>query len=93
MEKFIFCAVALRKQYILVLEGSISDSYVLNVDDMKISSSDEVILLGVAIDNKLRFKNHIDDVCRKASHKLFYQKKKPGYLQMFLLMVSFFTLL
>ena len=44
-----------------------SDSYVLNIDGMNITSTDEFTLLGVSIDNKLTFKNHIDDLCRKAS--------------------------
>ena len=37
---------------------------------MKITSTDEFTLLGVSIDNKLAFKNHIDELCRKASYKL-----------------------
>ena len=85
----------------MVLGRSISDSYVPNIDDMKITSTDEVTLLGVSIDNKLTFKNHIDELCRKASYKLhalhrirpFYQKKKPGYLRMLLLIVTFYMLL
>ena len=38
---------------------------------MEITSTDEVTLLGVSIDNKLTFKNHIDKLCRKASYKLY----------------------
>lgn len=66
------------------LERNISDSYVLNIDGMKITSTDEVALLDVSIVNKLTFKNHNDELCRKESYKphalchirLFYQKKK-----------------
>ena len=35
----------------MVLARSIVDSYVLNIDGMKISSTEEVALLGAAIDN------------------------------------------
>ena len=85
----------------MVLGRSISDSYVLNIDDMNITSTDEVTLLGVTNDNKLTFRNHIDELCRKASNKLhilhrirpFYQKKKLGYLEMLLLIVSLYMLL
>ena len=42
----------------------------LNIDDMKITPTDEVTLLSVFIDNKLTFKNHIDELCRKASYRL-----------------------
>ena len=65
---------------------------------MNITSTDEVTLLGVTIDNKLTFRNHIDELCRKASNKLhilrrirpFYQKKKLSYLKMLLLIVSLY---
>ena len=37
---------------------------------MEITSTDEVTLLGVSIDNKVTFKNHIDELYRKISYKL-----------------------
>ena len=85
----------------MVLGRSISDSHVLNINDMNITSTDEVTLLGVTSDNKSTFRNHIDQICRKASNKLhilrrirpFYQKKKLGYLKMLLLIVSLYMLL
>ena len=40
----------------MVLRGSISDSYIPNVDGLENTSTDEVTLLGVCIDNK--FKNY-----------------------------------
>ena len=52
----------------MVLGRSISDWYVLSIDDMKIKST-KVTLPGVSIDNKLMFKNHTDELCRKASYK------------------------
>ena len=53
----------------MVFRGSISDSYIPNIDGMENTSTDEVTLLGVSIDNKLTFKNYIDELCRKASYK------------------------
>ena len=53
----------------MLLGRSISDSYVLNIFGMEITPTDEVTLLGVSNDNKLTFKNHIDELCRKASYK------------------------
>ena len=50
-----------KKFLFMVLERIKSDLYVLNVHGMKITSTDEVMLLGVCIDNKLTFRNHIDD--------------------------------
>ena len=37
---------------------------------MEIMSTDEITLLRISIDNKLAFKNHIDELCRKVSYKL-----------------------
>ena len=54
----------------MVLGRSISDSYVLNIDGTEITSTDEVTLLGVSNDNKLIFKDYIDELCRKTSYKL-----------------------
>ena len=39
----------------MVLGRTISDSYVVNIDDMEITYTAEVTLLGVSIDNKLTF--------------------------------------
>ena len=58
-----------KKFQFIVLGRSISDSYVLNIDGMKVTSTDEVTLLGVSIDNQLMCKNHTE-FCRKASYKL-----------------------
>ena len=46
----------------MVLRRGISDSNVLNIDGMKIQSTDEATLLGVTIENKLTFRNHIDEL-------------------------------
>ena len=49
----------------MVVGRSISNSYVLNVDGMKITFTDEVTLLGVSIDNNLTFENHIVNYAEK----------------------------
>ena len=47
-----------------------ADSFVLNIGKNKIESSTEVTLLGVKIDKQLKFKSHIEEVCRKAAYEL-----------------------
>ena len=47
---------------------------------MKITSTDEVRLHGVSIDNKLTFKNHIDELCRRASYKLYALRRIKPFL-------------
>ena len=47
----------------------------LNVNNFKIKNSDCEKLLGVKFDSKLRFDQHITDLCRRASRKLHAQLK------------------
>ena len=48
----------------MVLGTKETDSFVLNIGKNKIESSTEVTLLGVKIDKQLKFKSHIDELCR-----------------------------
>ena len=52
----------------------------LNVNGKIIPCSNEVKLLGITIDNELKFKKHIEDFCKKASHKLRALSRIRGYL-------------
>ena len=52
----------------------------LNVASKVIPSSSEVKVLGITIDNKIIFKKHIKDVCKKASFKLHALKRIRTYL-------------
>ena len=54
----------------MVLGTKEDDSFVLNIGKNKIESSTEVTLLGVKIDKQLKFKSHIEELCRKAAYKL-----------------------
>ena len=57
-----------------------ADYFVLNIDESKIESSTEVTLLGVKIDKKLKFKNHIEELCRKTVYKLLALRRIRKYL-------------
>ena len=50
----------------MVLGTKKDDSFVLNLGKNKIESPTEVTLLEVKIDKQLKFKNHIEELCRKA---------------------------
>ena len=83
----------------MVLGRSISDLYVINIDCIEITSTDEVTLLDVSIDNKLTLKNHVDELCRKTYklHSLrhirpFLSKEKARLLANAFI-VSFYMLL
>ena len=41
------------------------------INSIIVKESNEVILLGIKIDNKLVFINHIENLCRTAQYKLY----------------------
>ena len=54
-------------------------SIILNINDIKIRKSSNVVLLGLTIDKRLTFKNHINVYCR-ASFKLYALRRIRKYL-------------
>ena len=58
------------QEIIIKKNSKMKDSYPLNISDQKISSENCVKLLGIEIDNKLCFKQHISTLCKKASNQL-----------------------
>ena len=41
----------------------------LNINENKLSATDHVKLLGIEIDNKLKFSNHVKTLCSKVNKK------------------------
>ena len=64
----------------MVLVANKNDSFNLNVAGKVIPSTSEVTLLGIMIDNELKFKKHINELCRKASYKLHALQSVRKYL-------------
>ena len=54
--------------------------YTINVNGKIIACSNEVKLLGITIDNELKFEKHVDDHFQKASYKLHALRRVRGYL-------------
>ena len=54
----------------MILGDKQNTSLVLNINGKKINNSREIELLGIVIDNQLKFKKHIENLCKKASFKL-----------------------
>ena len=54
--------------------------FTINLNGKVIPCSNEVKLLGVTTDNELKFKKHIEDLCKKASYKLHALRRIRGYL-------------
>ena len=59
-----FQAIVVKKN------AKMKDSYPSNINDVTINSENGVKLLGVEIDNRLSFDQHISTVCNKASNQL-----------------------
>ena len=49
---------------------NVSDSELLNLNDLNLKNCKEVEILGITIDRNLNFKGHIKNICRKAGQKL-----------------------
>ena len=54
----------------VILRDKQNTCFVLNIDRKKINNSRRIELLGIVIDNQLKFNKHIENLCKKASFKL-----------------------
>ena len=58
------------------------ESYEIRIGDSIIESSTCEKLLGIKIDSKLRFNNHIQDLCNKANRKLRALARETPYMNL-----------
>ena len=56
------------------------NKFKLNINDSIILSENSVSLLGIEIDSKLNFKNHVSAICKKASRQLNAVSRIHNYL-------------
>ena len=69
-----------KKFQFMVLGSSTRQSIILNINNIKIRESSSVTLLGLTIDNRLTFKDHINILCRRANLKLHALRRIRKYL-------------
>ena len=55
-----------------------NETYLFNNTEIKNSSEDKI--LGITIDNKLKFKSHVKNLCRKASQKIWALSRLTNHL-------------
>ena len=67
------------KFHFMILGDKQNTSFVFNINGKKINSR-EIELLGIVIDNQLKFKKHIENLCRKASFKLHALRRIRKFL-------------
>ena len=64
----------------MVMDANKNDCFNLNVAGKVITSSSEMKLRGITIDYELKFKKHINELCREASCKLHALRRIRRYL-------------
>ena len=69
-----------KKFQFMVLGTKENREFKLNMNGASVMSKKSVKLLGITIDNKLTFTEHIDHICKSASYKLFALKRIRKYL-------------
>ena len=69
-----------KKFQFMILGKSTRQSIILNINNVKIRESSSVVLLGLTIDNRLTFKDHINILLRRASFKLHSLRRIRKYL-------------
>ena len=58
------------KCYFMCIGKNVSDSDLLNLNELNLKNCKEVEVLGITIDRNLNFKGHRQNICRKAGQKL-----------------------
>ena len=52
----------------MILGDKSHHKHILKINSIKVEASDDISLLGITIDKKLTFKQHIENLCRKAQY-------------------------
>ena len=65
---------------IIKRNSNMEDQYTLNIDGNQVNSEKSVKLLGISIDNKLSFEEHVSSLCKKASNQLNAISRLHRYL-------------
>ena len=66
----IYMILNLETCYFMCIGKNVSDSELLNLNDLNLKNCREVEILGIALDRNLNFRRHIKNICRKAGQKL-----------------------
>ena len=64
----------------MILSKTPRQPIILNINQIKVEESQRVVLLGLAIGNRLTFKNHVDMLCSTANYKLHALRRIRKYL-------------
>ena len=65
----------------IIVNSDMCNQYTLNIDGNQVTSEKSVKLLGINIDNKLSFDEHVSSLCKKASNQLDTKSRLHRYLR------------
>ena len=68
------------KLQFMILGDKSHHRHILKINSIKVKASDDILLLGIKIDKKLTFKQHIENLCRKAQYKLYALRRIRKFL-------------
>ena len=69
-----------KKIQFMILGKTPRQLIILNINQIKVEESQKVVLLGLRIDNRLTFKNHVDMLCSTANYKHHALRRIRKYL-------------
>ena len=64
----------------MILGDKSHQKHILKINSIKVEASDDILLLGITIDKKLTFKQHIENLCQKAQYKLHALRRIRKFL-------------
>ena len=64
----------------MILGDKSHHKHILEINSIKVESSDDILFLGITIDKKLTLKQHIENLCRKAQYKLHALRRMRVFL-------------
>ena len=65
----------------MILGDKSHQKHELKINSIKVEASDDVLLLGITIDKKLTFKQHVENLCcRKTRYKLHALRRITKFL-------------
>ena len=64
----------------MILGDKSHHKHQLKINSIKAEASDDILLLGITFDKKLTFKQHVENLCRKAQYKLHALRRIGKFL-------------
>ena len=70
----------LKKFQFMILGKTLRQPIILNINQIKVEEFQKVVLLGLTIDDRLTFKDHVDMLCSAANYKLHALRRIRKYV-------------